>query len=197
VLACDEPARIYCFQKGEMNAVATPNPTGPIVFVSKGKLTPGAGAAAADALCVQEASDAMLPGGAFALISGQGETMGSSVGARLRFYFASGLCSVIGSPVARPDGVILSPNDGAFLAAGAKVPAAMNVSADRTEYVDEDVWVGGPDFDTAGQNCTNWTDAGLSGLIRPAATTRANATTAASCATPRRVLCMAGPIACE
>jgi hypothetical protein len=182
---CSATRRLYCFQT-DFSAVLAPNPTsGKIAFYSTNGLTPapGAGIAAADTVCTNEATAAGLAGTYKALIAT------STASAISRFAAASTSIYV------RPDGVIIA--SGATLALGDSLASGIWQHADGTYGANSNAWTGATSPSVAGTSastCGDWQSAastsGIGGPVTFADATWWNGFTNGMCTQPFKVYCL-------
>ena len=145
---CGTAARLYCFGVDRTAVVdVTPATTYRRAFTTKASWTPGGGLASADALCMQEATAASLPGTYKALLASSGATAASRV-------------STSGSVWARVDGVAIATL-ASFTFAVTRWIVSPNLTADKTTwYGNTGVWTGAarlPPAGTSSTTCNNWT----------------------------------------
>ena len=149
-LSCMDLARLYCFGV-DKNARVKIDPTvGRIAFITRDSWVSGGGAAAADQLCQDEATQAGLSGTFKAMLATDGAS------AESRF-------NLDGNPWVRPDGVVIATT-GAELFRSDYIDSAIYQSADGLSYyANYGVWTGALDPTTAGASdttCKDWTDSG-------------------------------------
>ncbi len=142
--------RIYCMQSTQNVAVAQPQASGRIAFITHPIIgsgwAPSGGLAAADAYCQSDATSAGLPGTYLALLST------STASAASRFDLS-------GAPWVRPDGVQVFAHASDLTAF---VPIApIVVASDRVSYFGNyNVWNGSGSISAAGStstDCLDWT----------------------------------------
>jgi len=145
--SCAASWPIYCIGVGIQRGLQREWSTGRIAFVSSGTFLSGAGLAAADALCAQEAGNAGLRGSFKALLAGDGASAAS------RF-------NLQGDPWVRPDGVAIV-DKAADLGAG-RLIAPIDVSANGAYDFGGGAWAWAGATSTAApgdasSSCASWT----------------------------------------
>jgi hypothetical protein len=179
---CSNPARLYCLGTARTAPLNFTPAAGRRAFVTSVWTPPSQGLANADSICQLWATVGELPGTYKALLA----TPGASAASRF---------SAAGATWVRTDGVRLFAT-ASGLAAGAAMEAPLNVTYEGvpvTPMASNGVWVGAPDFATAGSDattCTNWSTTAAS-----AGTGRANHTVEGlgftlPCDNPARLFCL-------
>jgi hypothetical protein len=138
---CDQPYRMYCLQKDHIFAVAPVPQSGPLAFVTSGRLTPGGGLTAADSMCMGEAGVQGLPGTFMAALALRGQAM-------------LGRFTLPAVPWVRRDGV---PTTRDFVTWQSTI--SQNA---RGDYVNDQTFSGAtsasvPAASSGGDNCVDWT----------------------------------------
>jgi len=145
-IACNEPARLYCFGVDNVATVAPPPPRGKLAFLSDGPFTVGGGLAAADTQCRNEATAAGLPGMFRALLASPGVAASARVQANVDAVWS------------RLDGVALNPGGADALFDVSTMLAPLNVTSQK-RYMDANVFTGAAGPNVPGddaQTCGDW-----------------------------------------
>ncbi len=141
---CNEPTRLYCFGKDHEAPIPSLLVQGRKAFVSKQRFDPSGGLAAADTLCQDDATAAVLPGTYKALLA---TTAASAIS---RF-------STTGPTWVRIDGIALWAS-AADAAANEKLLAPLLLPADGLNPLPGWVWIGASTLDQPGttKTCGDW-----------------------------------------
>lgn len=179
--ACDGRRRgsLHCFGTDRTVRVEPRRSTGRLAFLSRGLFAPGAGVAAADALCQSEAQAAGRSG----TFRAQLALSDSLPEAR---FDTSGL------PWVRPDGVLVAKTAAGYFR-DPLLDSPVNVSLDGAYQSSAFVWWGRTrnGLSNSESTCASWTSTTTTGLMLSAATTvTASATIPLTCAQSARVICL-------
>ena len=175
---CTVSGPIYCFGTGRVVPVTHDAHSGRLAFLSAERVTGDVGRDAMDALCDREATEAgWLDRSFVALVASGDETVLDRL--------------VDGEPWVRPDGVLVARDRSDV--ARSSLNAAVNVTADRRDYLDDMVWIGatGPDLrPRAREDCEGWSDPTSQGVRgRGGSAQQLFDTIIASCDATQPVLC--------
>ncbi|HET6438944.1 MAG TPA: hypothetical protein VFG59_12830 [Anaeromyxobacter sp.] len=136
---CGADYHLYCFEVDRVHAVAPPETSGRMAFVTNGHFLPGGGLAAADQLCADEAGQAGLSGSFLAALA----TTTASIASRF---------SVSGAPWIRADGIAVAAT-AADLFSQDFTDVDLDMNADGTQrFANYVKWSG----------ATTWNDPGTS-----------------------------------
>jgi hypothetical protein len=136
---CGDPSHLICAEIGHVAAVAPPEQSGRIAFVTASPFAPGGGLASADAQCQADADDAGIAGTFLAFLTSGNQT------AESRF-------TTTGEPWRRVDGVrITQTADELVGASPAPIWESFIARTANNAPISSRVWTG-----TAAQHCQNW-----------------------------------------
>lgn len=175
---CQSDFALLCFGVDRIARVQPARDTGRIAFVTRGRLRGTAGAAAFDAMCAQEASEAGHAGTFLAAIA----TTTTAIRDRM---------DTDGPPWVRADGIRLVNSAGEINTDVNALLAPIQYPVDGETPVDEDVWTGAMGFDGVNPNCGDWADGTEGGTVgrSSAAGREAVAHNGSSCGELRPVYC--------